>query len=241
METSENWAAPQRILVVLAHPDDPEFFCGASIARWIKQGHHVEYCLLTNGDKGGSDLSISPEQLAAQRKIEQRAAAACLGVHSVTFVDYPDGYLIPDLAARKVVVRAIRQSKPDILVSCDPTNYYPRENYLNHPDHRAAGQIALDAVFPAAGNPYFFPDLIHEEGLQPHSVREVWLSLTAQPNVILDITATWPDKLQALHQHRSQIGADLDAFHERMLARRVPESDPAAPRFEERFRRLLFH
>lgn len=240
MDTTENWATPQRILVILAHPDDPEFFCGASIARWRKQGHTIGYCLLTNGNKGGSDLNISPAELAALREKEQLAAAQCLGVQSVQFLRYDDGCLVPDLMVRKDVVRVIRQFRPDILVSCDPTNYYVRENSINHPDHRAAGQIVLDATFPAAGNPYFFPELIEEEGLQPHTVHEVWLSLTAQPNVVLDVTATWEDKMQALYQHRSQIGPDLAAFRERMLTRRVPESDPAAPRFEERFRRLLF-
>lgn len=236
----EEWATPQKILVILAHPDDPEFFCGATIARWTKQGHEVAYCLLTRGDKGGSDRSTTPQQLMALREIEQRAAAACLGVHSVQFLDYLDGYLMPDLAVRKAVVRVIRTYRPDVLVSCDPTNYFPRENYLNHPDHRAAGQIVVDAVFPASGNPYFFPELMDEEGLEPHSVRELWLSLTANPNLILDVTATWMDKVQALHEHRSQIGADIAAFNERMASRRVPESDPAAPRFEERFRRLIF-
>jgi LmbE family N-acetylglucosaminyl deacetylase len=240
MSDNTEWATPQKILVVLAHPDDPEFFCGATIARWTKQGHQVAYCLLTRGDKGGSDLTIRPEELSARREVEQRAAAACLGVHSVQFLDFQDGYLTPDLTARMAVVRAIRAYRPDVLVSCDPTNYFPRENYLNHPDHRAAGQIVVDAVFPAAGNPYFFPELIREEGLQPHSVRELWLSLTASPNLILDVTSTWGDKVSALHQHRSQIGPDTAAFDERMAARRVPESDPAAPRFEERFRRLVF-
>lgn len=240
MDTTENWAAPQRILVILAHPDDPEFFCGASIARWSKQGHTIGYCLITNGNKGGSDVSISPAALAALRENEQLAAAGCLGVQSVQFLHYDDGYLVPDLMVRKDVVRVIRQFRPDVLVSCDPTNYYVRENSINHPDHRAAGQVVLDATFPAAGNPYFFPELIETEGLQPHTVREVWLSLTAQPNVVLDVTDTWEDKLTALYQHRSQIGPDLIAFRERMLARRVPESDPEAPRFEERFRRLLF-
>jgi len=158
----------------------------------------------------------------------------------VQFLRYDDGYLVPDLMVRKDVVRVIRQFRPDILVSCDPTNYYVRDVSINHPDHRAAGQVVLDAAFPAAGNPYFFPELLEVEGLQPHTVREIWLSLTAQPNVTLDVTPTWEDKMQALYQHRSQIGPDLAAFRERMLTRRVPESDPAAPRFEERFRRLLF-
>ncbi len=240
IETSEGWATPQKILVVLAHPDDPEFFCGASIARWSSQGHTVSYCLLTRGDKGTNDRTIRPEDLAGLREEEQRAAAACLGVSSVEFLNYQDGYLIPDLESRKAVTRVIRQQRPDVLVSCDPQNFFPNDAYINHPDHRAAGQIALEAVFPAAGNPMFFPELILDEGLEPHSVREVWLSLTAQPTVILDVTATWPKKLEALYQHRSQIGPDVEKFNQRMLSRRTPDSTPENPRFEERFRKLVF-
>jgi len=157
----------------------------------------------------------------------------------VQFLDYPDGYLIPDLDSRKAVVRAIRAFQPDVLVSSDPTNYFPRENYLNHPDHRAAGQITVEAAFPASGNPYFFPDLL-EEGLRPHSVRELWLSLTHQPNVVVDVTPYWHDRLNALYCHASQIPADHEVFRKRVLSRRVPGSEESNPRFEEGFRRLVF-
>lgn len=240
MEITEGWADPQRILILLAHPDDPEFFCGASIARWAKQGHSVFYCLLTRGDKGGSELLISPEVLAATREVEQKAAARRLGVQSVEFLNYPDGYLLPGLDTRKSAARAIRKYRPTVLVSCDPTNYYTNDTYLNHPDHRAAGQIAVDAVFPAAGNPYYFPELITDEGLQPHTPREVWLSLTMQPNVILDVTEYWEEKICALHEHRSQIESDLQKFDERMRSRRTADSTPEAPRYEERFHKLIF-
>jgi LmbE family N-acetylglucosaminyl deacetylase len=239
MEPSENWSQPQNILVILAHPDDPEFFCGAALARWVSLGHRVSYCLLTNGNKGASDRSIDPAQLTILRQAEQKAAASILGVQDIRFLDYEDGYLTADLSTRKTVTRIIRQERPDILVTCDPTNLFPRENMINHPDHRAAGQVVLDAVFPAAGNPFYFPDLITEEHLEPHSVKEVWLSVTAQPNTTLDATNLWPIKIRALHEHRSQIG-EVKLFDERMLSRRTPDSTPEAPRFEEKFRRIIF-
>jgi LmbE family N-acetylglucosaminyl deacetylase len=142
------WETPQSILVILAHPDDPEFFCGATIARWTAAGHQVSYCLLTCGDKGSKDRNISPEALCQLRHAEQLAAAAVLGVARVRFLDYPDGYLVPDLTLRRDIARVIRQERPDVVVACDPTNLYIRDVYINHPDHRAAGQAVLDAVYP---------------------------------------------------------------------------------------------
>jgi len=234
-----NWDNSQTILVVLAHPDDPEFFCGATIARWTSAGHKVIYWLLTCGDKGSSDPATDPRDLCGDRHIEQRAAAAVLGVQEVNFLDYPDGLLVPDLKLRREIVRIIRLVRPDILVTCDPKTLYVGDNRINHPDHRAAGQAALDAVFPAAGNPLYYTDLMNEEGLQPHSVREVWISLTLDPNVHVDVTALWERKLRALYEHKSQIG-DAQAFTERMRSRRTPDSTPENPRYEEVFRRIIF-
>ncbi len=233
----ENWQTPQKILAILAHPDDPEFFCGASLARWCRAGHTVRYCLLTRGDKGGK-AGTDPMELATLRESEQAAAAAVLGVEHVTFLNYLDGTLIPTLEMRKAVVRAIRQEKPDVVVTSDPTQLFG-ENSINHPDHRAAGQIVVDAFFPAAGNALFFPELITEEGLEPHSVGELWLTVTSQANTILDVTDTWETKIRALKEHASQIG-DYAAMVERMRARHTTDSTPESPRYEERFRRLVF-
>ncbi|MHC1784604.1 MAG: PIG-L deacetylase family protein [Anaerolineaceae bacterium] len=235
----EKWETPKKILVVLAHPDDPEFFLGGTIARWCQAGHTVEYCLLTRGDKGTSDPEINPQELMIIRENEEIAAAGILGVHSIEFLDFLDGYLVPDLAARKAVSRVIRRHQPDILVSCDPTNIFPNENYINHPDHRAAGQISLDAVFPTAGNPMFFRELMDEEGLMPHSVEEVWLSLTCQPNVTIDVTEFWDQKIQALYEHKTQIG-DKEAFTTRMKSRFINGSTMENPRYEENFKRIVF-
>jgi LmbE family N-acetylglucosaminyl deacetylase len=234
-DISANWNEKQRILVILAHPDDPEFFCGATLARWAKAGHHISYTLLTCGDKGRNDNNrhIPGNELCAIRHNEERKAADILGVHEVNFLNYDDGYLVPDLNLRKEVVRIIRQVKPEILVTCDPQNLFATYG-LNHPDHRAAGQVVLDAVFPAAGNELFFPDLM-EEGWLPHGPKEVWASLTSQPNVVMDVTDTWDTKIQALKEHISQIG-DLEKFEERMRSRHTEDSSLENPRYEEKFR-----
>jgi LmbE family N-acetylglucosaminyl deacetylase len=238
LQPPENWAEPKNILVILAHPDDPEFFCGATIARWTSQGHHVRYCLLTHGEKGAKDPQTDPHELARRRVLEQHAAAAILGVHEIEFLDYIDGELVPSLEARRAVVRLLRQYRPDILVTCDPTNFIPMDGYINHPDHRAAGQIVLDALFPASGNPLYFPELL-AEGLQPHMVQEVWLSLTAQADTVLDVTPFFEQRLRALLEHRSQIG-DPVPFEQRMRTRFTPFGTADHPQFVERFRRIKF-
>lgn len=233
------WEKSQKILVLLAHPDDPEFFCGATLARWAKAGHEIVYCLITCGDKGTNDPSITRETLCGMRVEEQNAAAAVIGVKRVRFLGYPDGYVVPDLGLRKEITRVVRQEKPDIVVTCDPTTLYSFGTRLNHPDHRAAGQVVLDAIFPAVGNPMYFEDLRIEEGLEPHQVKEVWVSLSLEPNVIMDVTADWETKINALYKHKSQIG-EPEKLAERMRERHTEDSTPENPRYEERFRRLLF-
>jgi LmbE family N-acetylglucosaminyl deacetylase len=235
----EGWGTSQKILVILAHPDDPEFFCGATLARWIGAGHSVEYCVLTHGEKGGKSLETSPEDLAALREVEQKEAAKRLGVASVRFLNFKDGELFNGLKEREAVTRVIRQVKPDIVVGCDPQNYFPRENAINHPDHRAAGEIVLGAFFPSSGNVFYFSDQLVSEGLETHSPKELWLSLTTQPNIVLDITEQWPRKINALCAHASQIGKQ-DDFISFMNKRHTPDSTDEAPRYEERFRRFIF-
>ncbi len=238
-EANYDWNQTQKILVILAHPDDPEFFCGASIARWTARGHQVVYWLLTKGDKGTNDREMQPPALTSIREDEQKMAAWILGVNEVHFLCNPDGFLAPNLELRREVTRIIRLEKPDILVTSDPTNFFPNNDAtINHPDHRAAGQIVIEAYFPAAGNPKFFPELL-DEGLEPHSVKEVWFSLTHQPNTVIDVTEYWPRKIQALHCHASQIG-DPQKFDERMRTRRTTDSTTEAPRYEEKFRRIIY-
>jgi len=232
-----SWPENQQILVILAHPDDPEFFCGATLARWARAGHRITFVLLTCGDKGRNDHNkdIPGDALCTMRHDEERAAASIIGADAVHFLDWPDGYLIPNLDIRRDVVRQIRRFKPDVLVTCDPETLFPRGSYrLNHPDHRYAGQIVLDAVFPAAGNDLYFPELL-DEGLEPHQPEEVWVSLTNEPNVIIDVTDTWETKINALKEHRSQIG-NPEEFDKRIRSWHTEDSSEDNPRYEERFR-----
>jgi LmbE family N-acetylglucosaminyl deacetylase len=232
------WEDAQKILVILAHPDDPEFFCGATTARWTSAGHTVVYWLITCGDKGTSNRELTSEQLCGIRHQEQRAAAAVLGVEQVNFMDFPDGYLVPDLNLRREITRVIRKERPDVLVTCDPQTLFVGENRLNHPDHRAAGQAVLDAVFPAARDHLNFVELWRDEKLEPHNVREVWVSGTLNPNIRLDVTDYWETKIRALYEHKSQI-PDPEALAERMRSRLAEGSSRAAPHYEESFRRII--
>ncbi len=242
MEPPDNWTSPQNILVILAHPDDPEFFCGATLAKWARAGHRIAYLLLTCGDKGFNDKTtpahITPDELCAIRYKEQQAAAKVIGAQEVYFMDNLDGYLVPDLDLRRKVVREIRRHKPDILVTCDPQTLFAVYG-INHPDHRAAGQVVLDALFPAAGNLAYFPELL-EEGFQPHTPKELWCSLTMQPNVTLDITDMWDIKLQAILEHKTQV-QNPDKLIERFKSRRAEDSAEENPRYEEKFRVVKYH
>jgi LmbE family N-acetylglucosaminyl deacetylase len=234
----DNRDTPQHILVILAHPDDPEFFCGGTIARWTDAGHRVTYCLLTCGDKGTKDFTTTSESICRLRQAEQTAAASVLGVHQVRFLDYPDGYLVPDLELRRDITRIIREMRPDVVVTCDPTNLYVRETLLNHPDHRAAGQAALDAIYPAARDHLNFIELWRDENLEPHVVRDVWVASPKEPTITMDVTEQWEIKIKALFEHKSQIG-DLNAFEKRMRDRHTQDSTPENPRYVENFRRLI--
>ena len=196
---------PKRIAVICAHPDDAEFICGGTVARWVAEGHAVIYVLLTSGDKGSEDPAVTPEQLVATREAEQRAACAVLGVEDVIFLRYEDAMLVPDLAMRREMVRVIRRLRPDVVVCQDPTVRWVDQEYLNHPDHRAAGEATLDAIYPAARDRMTFPDLL-AEGLEPHKVREVYLAGAKDPDVAIDITAHMETKLAALRAHASQVG-----------------------------------
>lgn len=240
LEDFEGWKEKKKILVILAHPDDPEFFMGATLARWGMIGHEIHYCLLTTGQKGSQDMNQIPDELAALRKVEQQNAANSLGVKSVEFMDYVDGEVIPDLKMRKKIVRLIRKHKPQIIVSSDPLNYFPGDNRVNHPDHRAAGQAVLDAVFPAAGNPLFFPELISEEGLPPVNVEELWFSIPAEANLVVNVSDYFDLKVDAILCHRSQISMDINKFKEMMKTRWVETDDQWKRVYLERFRRIVF-
>lgn len=228
----------ERVMGVFAHPDDPEFFCGASFARWAALGAEVTFVLATSGDKGSADPEMTGERLAALREDEERAAAAALGVTDVVFLRYLDGELEPTQDLRRAIVRMIRLRKPDIIVSTDPTTLFWGDRGVNHRDHRVIGEVVCDAVFPAARNPMYFTSLLHDEGLEPHRVRHIYLCGTTQPNVKIDVTAHLETKLLALHEHRTQI-ADMNAMDERQRGNRDPES-PEYTRYTESFRVITF-
>lgn len=222
----------RRILVVVAHPDDAEFGCAGSVARWVADGHEVFYCLLTSGNRGSDDPAMTPEQLAGIREAEQRAAARSLGVRDVRLLGYPDGELEDTREARRDVVREIRRFRPDRLVTQNP---FPSLNpYAGHRDHRHAGRLALDAVYPYARDRLHFPEIL-AEGFRPHKVREVYLMGHPEPDLVVDITPTMDRKLAALRCHASQLRdpADVEA---RVRERAADLGKPQGYTYAEAFR-----
>jgi len=192
----------KRILVVMAHPDDCDFGAGGTIALWTKKGIEVSYCIVTNGDQGGEASEFSLEDMAKVRQREQREAGKVLGVSQVTYLNYRDGSLVPTLELRKEIVREIRRAKPDRMVVQSPERNWERI-FASHPDHLAAGEAAIQAVYPDARNPYAFTDLI-ESGFEPWRVRELWITGSPIPNHFVDITETFSKKVDALKAHVSQ-------------------------------------
>jgi len=193
-----------RILVIAAHPDDVDFGLAGTIAGWTDAGLEVSYCIVTNGDAGGSDPSVSRADMAVIRQAEQTAAAKQVGVHDLHFLGYPDGQVEPTIGLRRDLARVIRLLRPDRVVCQSPERNYLRLG-VSHPDHRAVGTSALDAVYPDARNPFAFPELLAEEKLEPWIVREVWIAGTPAPNHYVDITDTFPRKVAALRAHVTQI------------------------------------
>ncbi|MGC8788036.1 MAG: PIG-L deacetylase family protein, partial [Anaerolineae bacterium] len=174
-------------MVITAHPDDAEFTVAGTVARWVKEGWPVVYVICTDGSRGSNDPGMPPERMSPIRHAEQLEAAHILGVQTVVFLDYEDGTLQPTLELRRDLTRLIRRYKPDIVICSDPTRYFHRDMYVNHPDHRAAGEAALYAIFPSAVTRFIFPELL-EEGLEPHKVGEIYLYGSAEPNIWIDIT-----------------------------------------------------
>lgn len=196
-------------MFIVAHPDDLEFGVAGTAARWARGGSRVIYVVITDGNVGSHEEGMTPEKLAEVRRAEQTAAADVVGAECV-FMGYHDGFLQPTLELRKDLVRLIRQYKPNVVVCLDPTNFFPAEDYINHPDHRAAGQAALDAVFPAAEMTLLYPDLA-AEGLTGHKVDYVYVSFSERTNHYIDISDTIDLKVEALKKHVSQLnGLNVD-------------------------------
>ena len=195
----------RRVLIVTAHPDDVDFGTAGTVAAFTEAEVEVTYCVVTNGDAGGSDRSISRADMAALRQAEQRAAAAEVGVTDVRFLGHPDGRLQPTIELRRDISRVIRQVRPERVVSPSPERRWDFI-YASHPDHLAAGEATVCAVYPDARNPFAHPELLDVEGLEPWTVNELWIVGGAEPDMAVDTTATIGRKVAALLRHQSQIG-----------------------------------
>jgi LmbE family N-acetylglucosaminyl deacetylase len=225
-----------RAMVIVAHTDDAEFMAAGAVALWAREGTEVTYVIVTNGDKGSDDPDISREHLAVIRQAEQQEAAAILGVKTVLFLGYEDSMLQPTLELRRDLARVIRAHRPHTVVTFDPTTRFITENYPNHPDHRAAGDAAVDAVFPAARDRLTFTELL-DEGLEPHKVKELWLGASGSPNHWVDIEPVLEQKIAALRKHASQLSRfPLEEFIPRMSEAQA-EGSPYS--LAESFRRLV--
>jgi LmbE family N-acetylglucosaminyl deacetylase len=209
-----------RVLVITAHPDDVDFGAAGTVAGWTAEGIDVVYCVVTDGDAGGSDPSVSRADMVVLRHAEQLAAAKCVGVADVRFLGYHDGTVEPTIGLRRDLARVIRQVRPDRVVSPSPERNYARIG-ASHPDHRAVGAAALDAVYPDARNQFAFPELLADEELAPWTVKQVWLMASPQAKHFVDITANFDKKLAALRAHESQTGQmeNLETFLRGWLSR----------------------
>ena len=201
--TSSEPVQPERVLVVTAHPDDVDFGAAGSVAMWTDAGVEVTYCIVTDGEAGGADRSVARHVMAETRRAEQTVAAKAVGVTDLVFLGYPDGRVQSTLDLRRDLSRVIRQVRPDRVVTQSPDRNYQRI-YASHPDHLAAGEAALCAVYPDARNPFAHVELLEDEGLEPWSVPEVWLMAATNPDRFVDITDVVERKLDALRSHVSQ-------------------------------------
>ncbi|MFZ4515391.1 MAG: PIG-L deacetylase family protein [Acidimicrobiia bacterium] len=215
------------VLAIYAHPDDAEASVGGTLAQFAEVGAVTRVVVCARGDKGSSDPTIDTAVLTAERRAEALAAAAVLGVHATQFLDIPDGAIdARDPTFVRELVRVIRMTKPDIVCCPDPTAVFFGDSYINHRDHREVGWAVIDAVAPAAANPHYFPELL-TDGLDAHTVREVYLSGTLEPNEYVDITSTLERKIDAMFEHRSQLG-EVDADFRAFLVQRAAETGRAA-------------
>lgn len=204
----------QRYMWVVAHPDDAEFSSAGTIHRLASEGRDIVIVQVTSGDRGTTDLSFTPETLAATREAEELEAARRLGVGHVEFLREGDGHVFPTVEFREKVVRMIRKFRPDVIVTHDP--FRP---YALHPDHRAVGITAHDCVYPLARDPLYFPEH-REAGLEPHKTAEIWYFGSESPDLVIDITDHFDAKIHALKAHVSQVG-DGETLAERLRERHV--------------------
>jgi LmbE family N-acetylglucosaminyl deacetylase len=230
-------ASLRRILCIAAHPDDNEFLIAGSVARWVREGREVAFCLVTTGGAGVNEHTPSNEGLIPIREKETRAAAKILGVEELMLLGYSDGTLQPTLDMRRDLTRVIRRFRPDVVVCGDPTVRWYGNEYLNHPDHRAVADAALDAVFPSSETSAIFPELL-AEGLAPHKVKQVFITGAVEPDVFVDIGATLGAKCRALKAHRSQVGKG-EWVDQLLKAWALRDGKRGGVRYAEAFKRMV--
>ena len=197
-----------RAMVVVAHADDAEWGCAGTVARLCAEGWDVAYVICTDGSKGSDDPDMTVEMMVKMREAEQREAARILGLSEVFFLGYPDAYLQSTLELRRDISRAIRIHRPDVLICMNPVRNLDGDGYIDHPDHFASGDAAMGAVYPAARDRLTFPELLNDEGLEPHKVREVWVMGRTEPDHVIDVTAHVETAVAALKAHRSQVSPE---------------------------------
>jgi LmbE family N-acetylglucosaminyl deacetylase len=224
-----------RVLVVVAHPDDAEFGCGGTVAKWVKERKEVAYLIVTNGDKGSEDQRMTSERLIKIRAEEQLNAARTLGVERVEFLGYPDGELEDTRQVRRDVTAQIRRLRPDLIVTQNP--HRTASLYASHRDHRITGGVVLDCVYPLARDHLSFPEL-WAQGLEPHKVREVYLIGWEDPDVVVDISDTIDLKLKALGCHASQMG-DFSRVDALVRDRAAQLGKPKGYAYAEAFHRIV--
>lgn len=195
---------PESAMAIFAHPDDIEFSCAGTMARWVKAGCRTSYVLLTSGDVGINDHTITREEAVQIREAEARKAAEIAGAEEIIFIGEPDGLLQPTIELRERLVREIRRFKPEVIISGDP-EFVASEGYINHPDHRAAAVLAMDAVFPASGQPTLFKNIETEFGYKAHKPRKVYFNAWANSDTFVNIEETIDIKVEALRAHKSQM------------------------------------
>ncbi len=231
----------QSALVVVAHADDGEWMFGGTVARLVGQGARVDYVVCTDGSSGGIDLSVTDAELAATRAAEQRAAAAVLGVHEVTFLGFHNDELTVSLDLKRALVRQIRRSRPQLVLTLTPYRALDAPIDWSHGDHIATGEATLQAVYPEALMPRIYPELL-EEDLQPHAVSEVWVPALADADRYVDVTAVVETKMDAVWCHWSQNG-EANGDRAWMFAQHIAPpmheaGDRIGARYAERFRRI---
>lgn len=238
-DPGEDGTVEQRtVLVIGAHPDDPDFSSAGTAALWVAAGLRVVYVVVTSGDKGTPDHTMTHERLISLREAEQVAAAAESGVKDVVFLHFRDGELMPDMDLRGAITREIRRWKPYAVLVHDPTTVFYNNAFINHPDHRAVGFATVDAIYPTARDPLQFNSHIVDEGLEPHKVKEIYLFGSDSPTGVVDISSTIEAKIAALRHHVTQIG-EADAMAERVRIRAAETGALGGVPYAESFRRIV--